>query len=207
MPGSVWMAACHIWKLHRKGGSVICGVMRHSGGEKFLRELLWNAQPFPAVISAVKQEHSHRLLRCMALQIWPFGFKRIFILAQTGLRFNPEVLQVPLELRVVDEGWTVRWCDTRGLVCVLKPLLFLFFVFMRNLAVTQRSILGWQEFSALSIGPRDACLAVVAFQIRIGVHERRGCGSGNRLQATWRNKARTGWSMFAMEIQSNNSFI
>lgn len=134
-------------------------------------------------ISAVKQEHSRRLLRCMARHIWPFGFKRIFILAQTGLWFNPEVipevLQVPPEF--VDEGWTVRWRDTRGLVWVLKPLLFLFFGFMGTLAVTQRSVLGWQEFSALSIGPRDAGLAVIAFQIGIGVHECGGRGSGSWL--------------------------
>lgn len=130
------------------------------------------------------------------------GLNAFLFWLRLGLRFNPRMhvqrsflksCRIPPELKSWRVSWmrgeqcvgAIRevWCVC---VCVLKQLLFLFFGFVRTLAVTQGSVLGRQEFSSLSVGPRDARLAVVTLQIGIRVHERGGWGSRNRLQATCR---------------------
>lgn len=100
---------------------------------------------------------------------------------------------------------------TRGLVRMLKKLLPLLFRFMRTLPVTKGSVLLWQEFSSLSVGPGDARLAVITFQIGIGVHERRRFWNWERLHATWISMKKTGCctvvlETFSSSLNSNNWF-
>lgn len=54
-----------------------------------------------------------------------------------------------------------------------------------TLAVPQGAILRSQKVTALLLRPRKPDLAVVALQVRVGVHEGGGGGGGYWLDAAW----------------------
>lgn len=153
MPGSVWMwqAACHIRKLCRKGtvrqaqlSAVWCDILV---GKSFSESYFEMPNPFQ-----VQQEHiSLVFLYSKAgtffLSFWGAWLYSFVFFHHSGLNAflfwlglscdsaqgsrcrgyhlwrpaSPSWIKVMRG--VVDEGWTVRWCDTRSLVCVLKQLL------------------------------------------------------------------------------------
>lgn len=199
----------------------------------FLRELRCSAQPFPVVtcIYSVFLCRQADTFSLSSLQIWPddriqgkmslllkqsppaICVYTFFILAQSGLEFNPKV-------QFQRSSWSPSWKKTKvgrgwevnsavgaimwGLAGMLKQLLSLLFRFMRTLAVTEGPVLWWQEFSSLSVGPGDARLAVITFQIGIWVHERRRCRHWERLHATWMGVKKTGWCTVVMESSSSS---